>query len=56
MSRGRVVVMGVLLYRKLAPAGILESIFLLKSNLLYFTGEFTSANFKLVNSCHTLRN
>ena len=54
MSRSRVAVMGVLLYRKLAPAGILESIFLLKSDLLYFIGEFPSANFKLANTSHTI--
>jgi len=54
MSLSRVAVMGVLSYRKPAPAENLESIFLLQSNLLYFIREFPSANFKLVNTPHTI--
>lgn len=54
MSLSRVAVIGVLSYRKPAPAGNLESIFLPQSNLPYFVGEFPSADFKLVNSPHNI--
>jgi len=54
MSLSRIAVVGVLSYRRPAPAGNLESIFLLQSNLLYFVGEFPSADFKFVNIPHTI--